>query len=145
MDWEVTRKPLWRGFNATCYTRKGFANSTFSHLNADASEITFKNFKGEVDLSPPDFFLHPPRARLREHSWTINLAYSFLKPLLYYCSSKLSFRFCKSKLSLWLYWYIWYLPLAFLKHLRKFVWKCFKINPFAKGVSTVSRWPSWKF
>ncbi len=33
-------KATWRGFNATCLMRKGFANSTSSHWNADVSELT---------------------------------------------------------------------------------------------------------
>ncbi len=31
--------------------------------------LAFKIFKGEVDLNPSDFFLHPPRAGLRCHTF----------------------------------------------------------------------------
>ncbi len=51
--------------------RKGFANSISSRWNTDASELTFKIFKGEVDLSPSYFFNRPPRSVLREHTYRL--------------------------------------------------------------------------
>ncbi len=38
--------------------------------------LAFKVFRGEVDLNPSDFFLRPPRAGLREHT------YRFLSPFI---------------------------------------------------------------
>ncbi len=55
-----------------CHTKKGLANSTSFHWNADASELTssciFKVCKGLIHLSSSDFFLRPPQAGLREHT-----------------------------------------------------------------------------
>ncbi len=31
--------------------------------------LAFKTFKGEVDLNPSEFFLHPPRTGLRGHTY----------------------------------------------------------------------------
>ncbi len=33
--------------------------------------LAFKIFKGEVDLNPSDFFIHPPRAGLRGHTYRL--------------------------------------------------------------------------
>ncbi len=33
--------------------------------------MAFKIFKGEVDLNPSDFFLHPPRAGLQGHTYRL--------------------------------------------------------------------------
>ncbi len=40
------------------------------HFRADLI-LAFKIFKGEVDLSPSEFFLHPPRAGLRGHTYRL--------------------------------------------------------------------------
>ncbi len=52
-----------------CHIRKSFASSTSSHLNTGASEQREQMFKGEIDIGPPDFFLHPPRTGLRGHAY----------------------------------------------------------------------------
>ncbi len=40
------------------------------HLRADLI-LAIQIFKGEVDLYPSEFFLHPPRAGLRGHSYRL--------------------------------------------------------------------------
>ncbi len=49
----------------------------FNHLLLECGRLrvslilAFKIFKGEVDLNPSDFFLSPPRAGLREHTYRL--------------------------------------------------------------------------
>ncbi len=51
--------------------RKGFAHSTSSRWNIDASKLAFKIPKGEADLNPFDFLLRPPRAAQKGHAYRL--------------------------------------------------------------------------
>ncbi len=72
VQWLATR--LVRGLRHVPYEERLRQLNIFSlerrRLRADLI-LSFKIFKGEVDLNPSEFFLHPPQAGLRGHAYRL--------------------------------------------------------------------------
>ncbi len=59
---------LVRGLCHVPYDKRLCQLNLFSRRRIDLI-LSFKIFEGEIDLSPSDFFLRPPRTGLREHTY----------------------------------------------------------------------------